>query len=170
MPFTLGMYEDSCILTYEILGWSGLLVPLVVWDSPSIGLWVNLLQDFSGIGIVDDPVGFWLGSELSSPLWDLLDSETWPPVGLQLIVYTPYDSKVRYPDLVGSLLRATIVVPPSGFFPNFTPPPSWTFLTFTSQARLAATISGAWTTLPRRRGRSWHCNEAKYDKKVETKL
>ena len=36
-------------------------------------------------------------SELGSPLGALLYSETWPPVGLQLIVDIPPGSKVIYP-------------------------------------------------------------------------
>ena len=50
---------------------------------------VSLLQDSSGIGIVDESVGFLLGSELGLPLGNMLYSETFPPVGLQLIVYIP---------------------------------------------------------------------------------
>ena len=63
---------------------------------------VKLLQDFYGVGIVYDPVGFFLGSELGSPLGDLIDSETRPRVSLHCIVDRPPGSKVRYPDLVGS--------------------------------------------------------------------
>ena len=104
------------------------------------------------------------------PLWDLIVSETWPPVGLQLIVDIPTVSKVRYPDLVVSTLRATLAVTPSVSYPKFLPPTSGTCLTYTSQTTLAATISGAWPTLPWRCGWSMNWREAKGDKKVEIKL
>ena len=119
MPFTLGMYDYSSRFTDELLGWSNLLGPLVVWDSPSLGVQVKLFQDSSGVGIVYEPDVLWLGSELGSPLWDLLDSDTWPPVSLQLIVDIPPGSKVRYPDFVGSPLWDTLAVPPSVSCPNF---------------------------------------------------
>ena len=70
------------------------------------------MKDTSRIGIVDDPVGLFLVFELGSPLGDLIDSETWPPVGLQLIVGIPHGSKVRYPNLVVSTLRFILVVHP----------------------------------------------------------
>ena len=38
-----------------------LLGTLVVWDSPSLGVWVKILQDSYGIGISDEPVGFLMG-------------------------------------------------------------------------------------------------------------
>ena len=44
---------------------------------------VKLLQDSSEVGTADDPVGFWLVSDLGSPLGELIYFETWP---LQLIV------------------------------------------------------------------------------------
>ena len=62
MLFTLIMDEDSSRLTPELLGWVNLLGPLVVWDSPSLSVWINLLQYFSGIGIVCETVGLLLGS------------------------------------------------------------------------------------------------------------
>ena len=78
-----------------------LLGTLVGLDSTSIGVLFNFLQYSSVIGIVDEPVGLLLGSELVSPLGPLLDYDTWPPVHLQLILYRPPGSKVIYPDLVG---------------------------------------------------------------------
>ena len=80
--------EDSSIMTNDISGLANLLGPLVAWDSPSLGVRVDLLWDLSGIGIYDDKVGLWLGSELGLPLGSLTDSETWSPFGLQLIVDT----------------------------------------------------------------------------------
>ena len=123
-------------------GLANILVPLMVWDSPSHGVWVNLLQDSSGTIVFDDPVGFWLGYELGSHLWYLLGSETWPPVGLQLIIYIPHGPKLRYPDLVGYLLWDTLAVPPSGYCPNFPPSPSGTWLASPSQATIAANFLG----------------------------
>ena len=79
-------------------GWYNLLVPLLGWESPNIGMRVNLLQDSSGIVIVYEPVVFWSGSELGSPLWDLIDSKIWPPVGLQSIVDIRPGSRISYPD------------------------------------------------------------------------
>ena len=87
--FTLGMNEDWSILTAEILDWVKLLVHLVVWDSPGLGVWVNLLQDSSRGVIAYDPVGFWLVSELGSPLGVLLYSKTFPPIGIHLIMDIP---------------------------------------------------------------------------------
>ena len=74
MPFALGMYYDSYILTSEMSGWFNLLVTFVVWDSPILGVWFNLLQDSSGIGLSDDPVGFWLVYEFIFTLGNLLCS------------------------------------------------------------------------------------------------
>ena len=88
------------------------------------------MQDSSGIGIVDEIFFFWLGSELGLPLWDLLDSDTWPHVGLQLIVKIPPGSNVRYHELMVSLSQDTLAVTPSGYFPKFPPPPSGTRLTY----------------------------------------
>ena len=90
-----------------------LLGPHVGRDSPSISVQDNQLQDSSGIGIVNYPFGLLMGFELGSPLGDMLYSETWTNVGLQLIVYIPPGSKVRYPDLMGSPLQATPAMPPS---------------------------------------------------------
>ena len=58
-------------------------------DFTSLGVRVNLLQESSEFGIVDDPVGFLTGYELGLPLWALLDSETWPPLGLNFIIDIP---------------------------------------------------------------------------------
>ena len=146
-----------------MLGWANILGALVGLYSPSIGVWFNLLRDYPGIGIADKPVGLWLGSELGSPLGALLDSETWIPVVLQLILGIPPGSKVRYPDLVGSTLQATAVVPPSGSCPNFT---SRTCLKYTLQSTLAVTLSRAWPTLPRRHGHFWNLIESKGDNRV----
>ena len=83
------MNEYPYILTAELFGWDNLLSPLVGWDYPIFGVRVNILQESSRIGIVDEPVGFCLGSELLLPLVSLLDYDTWPYVGLQMIVYIP---------------------------------------------------------------------------------
>ena len=124
MPFTLGMDDASYRLIGELLGWANLVDPFVGWESHSLGFQVTILQDSYGIGIADDPVGLWLVYELGSPLGDLLDSDTWPPVGLQFIFYIPHGSKVRSPDLVVSPSQATLVVPHSISCPTCTPPPS----------------------------------------------
>ena len=76
------MDKDSSRLTDELLGWVKLFGPLLVWDFPSIGVWVELLQDPYGIGIVDETFGLLLESERGSPLGILLDYDTCPPVGL----------------------------------------------------------------------------------------
>ena len=58
-----------------------------------------------------------------SPLESLFESYSWSNL-IQLILYIPLGSKVRYPDLVGSPLRATLAVPPSGSglrFPSLPP-------------------------------------------------
>ena len=143
---------------------------LVVWDYPSLGVKVNLLQYSSVICIVYDPVGFWMGSEFGSPLWDILYSETLTSVGLQLILEISPGSKIRYSDLVVSPSRATLSVPPSGYFPKFPPTPYVTCITSPSQATLTENISGAWPTLPWNLGRICHCREAKGDKRVEITL
>ena len=140
------------------------------WDSPSIGVWVKSFQDSFGVGIVDDLVVLWLGSELGSPLWDLLYSETWPPVGLQLIVNIPHGSNLRYHAFVGSSSRDTLAVPPSWSCPKFLTPHYGTCLTYPSRSTLAVTLSGVLLTLPWRRGRSCNYCKAKGDNKVEIKL
>ena len=158
MSFKLGMDEDSSRFTSGLSGWANLLDILLGWDSPSISVQVNIFQYSSGIGIVDSPVGFWLGSELGLPLWDMLYSYIWPHFGLQLIVYIPYGSKVSQCDLLVSPSWYTLA------------PPSGMCLTSSSQTTLSETLYGGWPTLPRRRGRNWHCRKAKGDNKVENKL
>ena len=71
------------------------------------------------MGIIDDTVGLLLGYELVLPLGDLLDSDTWPHVGLKFIMGIPPGSKVRYSDLVVSPLLVTLVVTHSGCFSMF---------------------------------------------------
>ena len=51
----------------------------------------------------------------------MLYSETWPPVGLQLIFGIPPWSTLSCPNSVGSTLQATRVVTPSGYYPKFLP-------------------------------------------------
>ena len=58
MIFKLGIGDYLSILTAELLGRVTLFGYLVVWDSPSIGVRVNLLQNSSRIGIYDETVGF----------------------------------------------------------------------------------------------------------------
>ena len=152
MPFTLVMDEDSPLLTAELSGCVNLLGPLVVWESLSIYLWVKLLLESVGIGIVDDPVGFLLRSELGLSLGDPLDSETWPSVGLQLILDIFHGSKVSCHELVVSPLQFKYGVSPSGYFPNLLPPPSGTCPTSPLRATIAVILSGAWRTLTRWRG------------------
>ena len=55
-------------MTSDIFYLINLSGPLVVWDSPSLDVRVNLLQDSSGIGILDEPVGFLLEYKLGFPL------------------------------------------------------------------------------------------------------
>ena len=47
---------------------------------------VNLLQYSYGIGIVDEPVRLFMGSELGPPLWVMIDSDLGHPFVLLLIV------------------------------------------------------------------------------------
>ena len=84
----------------------------------------------------------------NSPLRDLFDSDSWSNF-LQLIVYIPLGSKVRYSDLVGSSSWDTLVVPPSGYGLRFHLLPSGACPDFPSQANLAMTFSGFSPTLPR---------------------
>ena len=84
----------------------------------------------------------------NSPLRDLFDSDSWYNF-LQLIVYIPLGSKVRYSDLVGSSSWDTLVVPPSGSGLRFHLLPSGACPDFPSQANLAMTFSGFSPTLPR---------------------
>ena len=114
MTFTLSMDKDLSWLTAGLSGWVNLLVLLVGSDYPSLGVWFNILQDSSRNGIFDDPIGFLLGSELDWLLGDLLDSDTWPPVGLKLILDIQLGSRVICPDLVGSPLWVTHPVHLSG--------------------------------------------------------
>ena len=165
MAFTLGMDEDSYILTADILGWVNILCTLVIWYSPNLGVWVNFLQYSSGIGVSDEPVGFFLGYEIGLLLGNMIDSETCPPVGFHLIVDTPNGLNLRYPNLVGSLLRSTLAVPPSVSCSKFPPPPSEMCPTSPSQSTIAVTLSVVWPTITWRHGRIWHCFEAKGDKK-----
>ena len=65
---------------------------------------VDRLHDLSGIGIVNDPFGFFLGHKIGSSLVDLVYSETWPPVVVEFIMYIPPGSKVSYPELFVSTL------------------------------------------------------------------
>ena len=81
----------------------------------------------------------------------------------------PPRSKVRCPDLVGSPLRAIIVVPSSWYCPNFLSPPSGVFLSSPLRATLDVNLSGVLTIIPKWRGQSWHCSKAKDNKKVEIK-
>ena len=76
MPFKLGMGEYLSGLTADMSVWAKLLVTFVGWDSPILGVRVNLLQYSSGIGISDELVGFWLGYDFGFPLGDLIYYET----------------------------------------------------------------------------------------------
>ena len=96
-------------------------LPFLVWESK--------FSEPYEFGIVDEPVALWLGYELGSPLWDLIDYETWPPVGLQLSVYISPGSKVMYPDFVCFTLGATLVVTPLGYCPKHPPPASGACIT-----------------------------------------
>ena len=169
MPFTIFMDEDSSILTAGLLVWVNILGPLVLWDSPIIFVLVNLLQDCFWVGIYDETVGFWLGSELGSPLGALLDSETWPHIGLQLILYTPPGSKVSNPDLLGSFSQATITVTTLVFCPKFLQPPYRTHIISNSHTTLDVTLSEAWPSFTRRSGLSLHFSEIKRYNEVENK-
>ena len=153
-----------------MLGWANLLGILVGWGSPNIRVWVKLLKYYSGIVISYEPVGSCLLYELCLPPWDILYSETWSPVGLQLVVYIPPGSKLIYSELVVSLLRGTLAVPPSKSCPKFPPPLSGKFLTYPSRATLSVTLSCECPTLNRQYEISWPCLKAKGDNNVENKL
>ena len=117
------MDEYSYGLTDNLSGLVRLLVPLVGQNSPSLGVRVNFLQQYDGIGIVDETVGISQGFGLCLPLGDLLDADTGPPICLQLIVDIPPGSKLIYPDLVLSTLQTTLTVTLEGYGVNLPPPP-----------------------------------------------
>ena len=128
---------------------------------------VNLLQESYGNGIYNKPVGFLLGSEIGFALVDLLHTETRPRFSHQLIVETLAGSKVRHIESFGSPLRPTLAVYPLGSGLMFPSLPYRACPNYPSQAKLAVTFSGFSPILPRQRGRSWQCREAKGDNKVE---
>ena len=163
------MDDHSLRFTNDLSGWVNLLVTHEVWYSTSLGVCIKLLHDSSGIDIVDDPDGFLLGSELGFPLGDLLDSDTWPLVGLQLIVDIPPGLKVIFPDLVGSTSWATLAFPFSGSCSKFLPHTSGKCPNSPSQDPIYVSLSIAKPTLPRRSGCSWNCHEDKGNNKIESK-
>ena len=112
--------------------------------SPIIGVQVNIFQYSSGIGMFDDTVGFFLGSELVMYLGGLLDYYHGGPVGLQFILDIPRGSKVKYPNSFGSPLQATIVVTPAGSGVKFISYLYGICLTYTSQATHAVSLSGGY--------------------------
>ena len=120
---------------------SSALVPLWDYTITVLVCESTFFKDSYQIVIADDLVGLLIGSELGSTLGDMLYSYNWPPIGLQFIMDIPYGSKVRYSDLVGSLLRATLTVPPSGYCLKFSPPPSGTCLFSPSRKTLDVTLS-----------------------------
>ena len=93
---------------------------------------VKILQYSSGIGVVDEPVIFFLGFELVLPLEDLLYYETGSPIILQLIEDRPPGSKLGYPEFVISTLRATHEMHPALSCVHFMPPFSGTCSTYLS--------------------------------------
>ena len=145
------MDEASYILTAQISCWVSLLGTLVGWDSPNLGVWANLLKESSKSSIVDEPIGFLLGSELVLPLGYLQDSETGTTAGLQLVLNITPRSKVRDPGLVVSPSWSTLVVTPAGYNVNSSAPTSGMLPTSHSQDMLAVNLSGVWHTLP------WRC-------------
>ena len=125
MPFTLDMDEDSYISTDDLsCVWVDLSWSLVGWNSPCIGVQVNLFQDSSEIISVTRLVMTSLVSETFCPLGDLLVSDPGNTVGIKMVVDKPHGSKVIYPDVVVSHLQGTLVVPPVVPGENFAPPPS----------------------------------------------
>ena len=96
-----------------------------------------------------------LGSEAVLSLSDCLVSDSDPPIDLQLIVYRSHGSKVRYTDLVGSSLRATLVVTTAGSCTYFLPYTYGMCPDSPSQATLAVPLSAERPTLYLRRGNSW---------------
>ena len=82
------------------------------------------MNDSSDIIDVVIVVGNSLGSDILWPLGYLLGSDIGPPLGLQLIVDSPYGSKVRYHDFVVSPSRATLAVPPGLSIVDIAPSPS----------------------------------------------
>ena len=160
------MDEDSSRLTAELLVWVNLLGTLMGWYPPSLGLWVNHLQESSGNGIFDKYIGFLLGSETGLTLVNLLYYETWPQSSHQLIVENPPGSKVRYPDLVGSPLRTILAVHPSESGLIFPSLPSGACPNYPFQAKLDMTFSGLSPIIHRWCGCSWQYRKAKGDNKV----
>ena len=75
-----------------------------------------------------------------SPLEALFDSDSWSNF-LQLILDIRLQSKIRYPDLVGSTSQAKVVVPPSVYGLRFSSLPSRTCPDSPSQTKLAVTYS-----------------------------
>ena len=92
------------------------------WQDDGTFTWELSRQVYWGISRISFVLLFFL------PLEALFDSGSWSNV-LQFNGEIPPGSKVRYPDVVVSPLRATLVVPPSGSCPKFPPPPYGTFLT-----------------------------------------
>ena len=131
---------------------------------------VNLLQDSYGIDIFHKTVGFFVVSEFGLILGSLLYSETWTPVGIQLVVDRKTGSKVIFPDVVGFSSVSTLTVPHYESCSKFLPPPSRKCPTSPSWSMLAVSLSEAWPTLHHQLGHGWLCLEAKGDNKLESKL
>ena len=100
----------------------------------------------------------------------MLYSETWYPVGLQLIVEIPRVSKVRYPDLVVTPSWATHAIPTSGSCSKFSPHPLGTCITSPSRAMISSTLSGGLPNLSQQRGHIFQRCDEKGNNKVENKL
>ena len=82
----------------------------------------------------------------------------------------PPGSNVRYLDLVGSPLRSTLAVNPSGSCSKLLQPPSGTCPTSPSWANISVYLSVEWPNIPWWHGCSWHWHDSKGDNKVENKL
>ena len=86
-----------------------------------------------------------------------------------MIVDISPESKVRYPNLVGSPSRSTLEVPPSEYCSKFLPPPSGTWPTFPSRDTLDVTLSADWPTIPQCSGFSCLFHIINCDNTLESK-
>ena len=96
----------------------------------------------------------------------MLDSDTWPRVGLKYIGGIPPGSKVRYPDLVVSTFQVTRVVTHSGSSSMFLSPPSGTCPISLSQSTISMSVYFLLPTLPGNSWCSWNFHDYKGDNKL----
>ena len=101
-----------------------------------------LLGSESWSDVVTKVFEYFLGSGTELSLRNVLVFDPDPPIGLQLIVYSEPVSKVRYPDLVVSLLQSTIAVTPAGSCVNFLQSPYGTCSTFPLWSTIDVSLYG----------------------------